>query len=385
VNILWSAAASAAVIGCLASPARGATRVVFTVDVESNARFTLPDQVDAVCADGSPCGLSSIVRQLRDRQWSGTFFLNVYERQQWGDGAMRKIAVDLEQAGQDVELHTHPQWMYDPSRWAMYQYDADEQTAIISEGVRLLKAWTGRPVVAHRGGAYTADERTLLALERNGVALDSSRLWQDPDSRLESLPRNLPSRYRGVTEIPVSVYQRDDRTRFGAPLGAATVVRKIDPNWFTDADETRSAIEALVRADVPVLVVFLHSFSFMTREPAGSLVSDRHALDMFRVIVETVARRGLPVVTMRQLAKTYEQAPSPSPASDVVPRVEARVSVSRYLWRRAAKSNLGSLAVIAVVVCAGASVIAARRRHVSRARRRTPDSAVQAPHGAPAR
>jgi peptidoglycan/xylan/chitin deacetylase (PgdA/CDA1 family) len=363
VTILWRLAVSTAVLGCLALPASAATRVVFTIDVESNEHFRLPDQVDAVCADGSACGLSEIVRRLRDRQWSGTFFLNVYERQQWGDSVMRKIAVDLDRADQDVELHTHPHWMYDPSRWAMYQYDAHEQTAIVGEGIRLLRAWTGRPVVAHRAGAYTADERTLLALDRNGVALDSSRFWQAPDSRLDSLPRNLPSRYRGVTEIPVSVYQREDRTRFGAPLGAVAVVRKIDPNWFADADEAKSAIDGLLAANVPVLVVFLHSFSFMTaRAGGGAPVADRHAMDMFRQILDQVASHGLCVLTMRDIAEDMPVVGSSEP--DIMPRVGVPVSFPRYVWHGVRRFEGVSLTVGVglALLCAGMWLGLARRR-----------------------
>src|SRR5437773_1920177 len=115
-----------------AAAAAGDTIVVFTVDVESNDAFTLPEQVDAVCA-----------------------------------------------------------------------------------------------------GAYTADERTLEALARNRVKLDSSLFWSHANSRLDrsDLARNLPGRRGGVIEIQVTSYERRDRPRFlfESSFAPVRVVRKLDP------------------------------------------------------------------------------------------------------------------------------------------------------------
>jgi len=347
--------------------AEGSTRVVFTVDVESNESFRLPDQIDAVCQDRSACGLMEIVRLLEARRWSGTFFLNVLEHHQWGEAALRNLAVRLQASGQDVALHTHPQWGYDPARSGMNQYSLEEQTSIVGDAVRLLQGWTGQPVVAHRTGAYAADEHTLLALDRNGLLVDSSVFWKDPNNRLDGLGllRNLPAPYGRLTEIPVTVYERVDRPRIlDATLGPLTVVRKIDPNWFVNADEARAAIDAAVAAELPVLVVFLHSFSLMAEQTAGGVpLADRHSTDMFRVILDHVAGKGLPVVTMRELAHAGAW-PRSSADRDVVPRVTVPVGLHRYLWRRL-KTSEGlpeGIAVGVASVLVGAALVLVRRR-----------------------
>src|SRR5262249_53271335 len=147
---------------------------------------------------------------------------------------MRDIALRLQRLGHDVELHTHPDAAYDPKRHEMYEYSLDEQTTIVRDGVRLLESWTGQPVVAHRAGAYSADENTLIALERNGVTVDSSLFWEYPKSKLNALPlpRNSPGVYRTVLELPVTAYVREDRPGvlpgMLAPIG---VIRKLDVNW----------------------------------------------------------------------------------------------------------------------------------------------------------
>src|SRR5690606_32194495 len=107
----------------------------------------------------------------------GTFFLNVYEYKTWGEESLRNIALQLQRSGQEVALHTHPQWLYDPGIPRMYDYSLQEQTRIIAEGVALIEKWTGEAVFSHRAGAYTANRDTLQALENNGIYLDSSLFY----------------------------------------------------------------------------------------------------------------------------------------------------------------------------------------------------------------
>lgn len=347
-------------------------RVLFTIDVESTEKSTetlgLPQQVDAVCEDGSACGLMEIVRMLRERGLAGTFFLNVYEHRKWGEAALRDIAAKLQRAGQDVALHTHPQFAYDPARTEMYQYSLDEQTAIIREGVQLLTAWTGRPVVAHRAGDYSADERTLKALERNGLRVDSSLFWGHPHCRLTGLGllRNLPTSRGRLIEIPVTVYQREERPRlFGDMLAPVASVRKIDINWFLDKEEARVAVDTVIEADFPFLVVFLHSFSLLAgQEDSKVLVADRHARDILQAILDRVIQKRLPVVTMRELAES-EVVAATSQDQDTLPRVTIRVGLHRYLWRRLRAAGTGVLAVgggVLTLLAGGAVLIVARRR-----------------------
>jgi peptidoglycan/xylan/chitin deacetylase (PgdA/CDA1 family) len=358
--------------------------VVITIDVESKGAFRLPEQVNAVCTDGSACGLMEIARLLEARGWAGTFFLNVYEHRQIGETAMRNIAVGLQSAGQDVALHTHPDAAYDPSRSSMHQYTLDEQTAIVRDGVRLLQSWTGQPVVAHRTGAYAADERTLVALERNGVRVDSSVFWKAPDSRLEALglPRNLPARYGTLTEFPVTVYQRDDRPNvFGNVFAPVSVVRKIDAGWATNAAEMRDSIDAAAAAELPVIVMFLHSFSLVDGDTGGALVANRHVIEMFRAMLDEIARRHLRVVTMRELAAM--PAPISQTSRDIVPHVAVAVDAPHYAWRRI-KANHDEARILAVATTAlGVGVVfvlLARRRVATATRAR---AAAAGPGGVP--
>jgi peptidoglycan/xylan/chitin deacetylase (PgdA/CDA1 family) len=347
--------------------AQAGPRVVFTIDVESNQTYSLPQQVDAVCQDGSACGLMEIARMLKNRGLAGTFFLNIYEYPRWGEAALRDIAVKLQVAGQDIALHTHPESAYDPARSEMHQYSLEEQTSIIRDGVGLLTAWTGRPVVAHRAGNYSADARTLKALKRIGIRVDSSFFWRNPGHRLDELglSRNFPSPLGSLTEIPVTVYTRVERPRFlGNLLAPVTTVRKIDADAFIDEQEARSAIDAIVEVGPPVIVVFLHSFSFLAEQGGdGVPKADGHSRDILRAILDHVNEKRLEVVTMRDIAEWKTVTPT-TRDRDIVPSVTVRVGLHRYLWHRLRAEGTGAMVVSAVLltcVFGGAGLIAARR------------------------
>lgn len=318
---------------------------------------------------------------IQERGWAGTFFLNVYEHHKWGDLAMKEVAVQLQLAGQDVALHTHPQWAYDSSRNAMWQYSLAEQMEIIRDGVRLLKAWTGQPVVAHRAGDYTADENTLEALQGNGIRLDSSLFWGHPRCHLTGLgmPRNLPS-YRGpLLEIPVTVYRRIEIPRvFGELLGSVSSVRKIDPSWFLDAEEARAAIDAVIEANPPFLVVFLHSFSFIKQGHInGPLEPDVGAREIFRVILDHIAEKHLEVVTMRDLAQDSSSALGEN-TLDSIPVVSVSVELHRYLWHRLRAVGTSGIVIgvaISIAIATIAVWVQIRRRF---ARGRAVRAAAQA-------
>jgi peptidoglycan/xylan/chitin deacetylase (PgdA/CDA1 family) len=354
-----------------AGGASAGTRVVFTFDVESNAIYRLPEQVDAVCQDGAACGLMEIVRLLDERRWSGTFFLNVYEHRLWGETAMKDLVLRLQNAHQDLGLHTHPDGAYDAARPEMYEYTLDEQTTIIRDGARLLGQWTGLPVVSHRAGAYSADAHTLTALERNGIFLDSSFFLKYPKCRLNDLgmPSNVPSLRGRVIEIPVTAYERTDRPNILAgAVAPVTTVRKIDADWLIDEHEMRAAIDAAVDANFPVVVVFLHSFSFMDERRSGAPVADRHAIQMFKATLDYVAQKQLPVVTMRDLAN--DASLMSSRHKDLVPQIAMSVDVPHYAWRRFKAADAGSrvagAGIVLITVTAAIAFAVLRRRTVAR-------------------
>ncbi len=325
-----------AAIALLAAAAWAKPVVIITIDVESQA-LGLPAQVDAACSDGSRCGLMAISRSLARRGLAGTFFLSVFEHRTWGEPALRDIVGRLQADGHDVELHTHPQFAYDPTRNEMFQYRLDEQTAIIRDGAALLSRWTGRPVVAHRAGDYAADPNTLLALQRNGIPIDSSLLAGHAHCRLTVPPlkRNLPARSGDVIEVPVTVFlQAESPAWLTNHLAPVTTLRKIDVNWLADERQSRAAIDAAVSADLPVIVIFLHSFSLLRADPGGGPpVADAVARANLDALLDEIQAQQLQVVSARDIA-AHGATLIRSDAPDLTPTLRRETGMLRYLWHR---------------------------------------------------
>lgn len=339
--------------------------VIITIDVESRTGLPLPIQVESDCTDGSPCGLSQIARLLEERGLAGTFFLNVYEHEAWGEQVVREIATGLESRGHDVALHTHPQWAYDPERSNMYDYSLEEQSEIIRDGRDLLVNWTGLPVVAHRAGAYSANPDTLVALERNGILLDSSWFLDHPNSRLADagLLNNLPSLSGQVTEIPVTVYTRQERPRLlGRLAPALSSVRKLDPNWFIDEAEALAAIDATLATGAPYLIFFLHSYSLMTEDSTEDrMTHNSRAETIFASMLDHVMSEGLEVMTFRQLSNAPVVI-SPG-ARDAVPDVITTTADWNYLAHALGRERLLLLGGSVALALLGLAYLMYRRPH----------------------
>lgn len=328
--------------------------VVITVDVESLEALPLPDQIDLVCRDQVPCGLKHMAKMLQDRGLAGTFFLNVYERSAWGNDKMRSIAELLQGGGHDVALHTHPQWAYDPARPYMYSYSLEDQSRIVADGALLLKQWTGLPVVAHRAGAYSANRDTIEALTRSGIVLDSSLFLKHPHSMLNTLglPSNLPSTIGAITEIPITVYQRQERPAiFGTLALPHEAIGKVDVDSIQSKLELTSAIDAMIDADLPFIVVFLHSFSFIAApdDESGAPRSDPLSISIFSTLLDIISEKKLHVATTRELAEHRDTIGFDG--NDIVPDVAITIPAPKYIVRMmrshpAASVLAGALAML---------------------------------------
>lgn len=114
----------------------------------------------------------------------GVFFVEPLFSARFGAEYLRTVVRLIADAGQDVQLHLHPEWtdeirppiLADVSRKRqhMVHYSEDEQATLIGVGRRLLEAALGAPVQAFRAGSFAANRDTYRALARNGFALDSS-------------------------------------------------------------------------------------------------------------------------------------------------------------------------------------------------------------------
>jgi hypothetical protein len=165
-----------------------------------------------------------------------------------------------------------------------------------------------------------------------------------------------------VLQIPVTVYQRDAYPQLlGRVAAPVSTIRKLDPDWFLDEREAVAAIDAVVAARLPYVVVFLHSFSLLSPgEASGAPAPNVRSANVLRAMLEHIRARRLPVVTMRQIAASQVA----SAHQDVVPTVHVTVGLHRYAWQRARQGgrSLILLQAVAATVAAAALLCVMVRR-----------------------
>jgi peptidoglycan/xylan/chitin deacetylase (PgdA/CDA1 family) len=313
--------------------------VIITVDVETTKykddSLPLPEQVNAICINNIPCGLQKMVGILKKKDYSATFFLNVYEYKKYGEKPIMEIAKWLVQSGHDVQLHTHPHWAYDKNRNLMHQYTLDEQIRIIREGKELLEKWTGKPVIAHRAGAYGADRNTLEALIKNNILYDSSLFVVSPNSKIAALDlkKNVLSMYGTLYEFPVTVFQKKEYPPFAEDkIHPVTRIRKYDVNWLADEIEAEKAVREAINMKMDFIILFLHSFSFIKDySKNGNKVVNLKAIQKFEKLLKIIEAEKLKVLTFQDIKKNNIRLNHYLNKPDIIPEINVQIATIQYL------------------------------------------------------
>lgn len=289
--------------------------IIISIDLETPQTPLRRKLLHSECLDpvidGIPSGYSCILRMLSRFRVPGVFFVNVYEASLWGNERMAEVCRTIHDAGSEVGLHTHPEWIYDPFRIYMWQYTLDEQVQIIKDGIKLIQNWLpGYQIVSHRAGAYGSNEQTIDALQINGVPVDSSVFYRHPNCKL-TLCKNRVAISRNVLEIPVTVFERrSSHTVAGLPFRVKRTFVKTDVDWAS-LSELMFFIEEAKRHNIRIMNFFMHSYSFIRfSDDFSRLEVNRQTIDKFEKVISLISEDPeVSVVTMRDLFSLYQQNP----------------------------------------------------------------------------
>jgi hypothetical protein len=278
------------------------SKVLVTIDTEvRNEGRHLPDAFERyVLGAGDPANRGSlwISEMLSRHGFPGVFFLDVYGSVEFPKANYSKLCEQLLSARHSVQLHTHPDRMFDRERLNMHEYSATEQVQIIEAGVNLLIKWTGVKPNVHRAGRYGANLATLEAISANGIKFDTSFFYGRDNCKLPFENTNHPFHRSGIWEIPVTVAPIPVQKRgFEFPQWTRRFWRrfqKLDVNCMDAAQLCRSFDE--VYGTIPYVVLFLHSFSF-TRRDGTVFHADQSAIDSFLAILNLLEQRNIEVIT----------------------------------------------------------------------------------------
>jgi hypothetical protein len=129
-------------------------------------------------------------------------------------------------------------------------------------------------------------------------------------------------------------------------------IGKLDVNSIESEREAGLAMDAMIGADLPFMVVFLHSFSFIQSPRGGrsTLRADSLATAVFSAMLDKIAKTKLHVVTAREISSIADVTSTGE--RDIVPAVEISVPFHKYAVRMLRSHPAGKVLVIGAAVLA---------------------------------
>ena len=197
------------------------TFVFLTVDTEFGWRHHVAGHdaaaIYARSIEPAGVGLSYQLALLERHRLKACFFVDPMPAIVFGLEPFRRMVGTILDAGQEAQLHVHPNWTAAKhgdggaayARFELVEYDLDAQRDLLSGATELLLAAGAPAPVAFRAGSYAANDDTLAALAQLGFVYDSSHNGAAmPWPSQVGLPaRHIAPVRRGVIEVPVTVIE----------------------------------------------------------------------------------------------------------------------------------------------------------------------------------
>jgi len=225
------------------------------------------------------CGLNYQLAMLRKYDLKASFFVEPLFAlsPHVGLEPLRRIVQEIQEAGQEVQMHMHPEWvpelppelasaLAERKSAALNRFNTSDQTTLIRLALQTLRRCGAENVRAFRAGDYAADSNTLQALTALGIEFDTSYNYcylksscglQTPAPVLQPVPMN------GVWQIPISFFQdwpgHYRHTQLGA-CSSAEMIRAMENAW---------------RANWWSFVIVSHSFECLKNRWSSKHVSIR--------------------------------------------------------------------------------------------------------------
>jgi hypothetical protein len=200
--------------------------VFLTADVEvwcdgwTDLDRTFPDAFQRyIYGPQGKFGLPHQLAILAEHGLVGVFFVEPLFATRFGLGPLAEIVGLLQDQGQEVQLHLHPEWVSEspnpiltnskPREQFLHSFSVEHQTILIAEGLRLIKQAGATRINAFRAGNFGFNKDTLSALSANGICFDTSY-----NARVHGVEGSLepgtilvePVRCAEVFEYPVTVF-----------------------------------------------------------------------------------------------------------------------------------------------------------------------------------
>ncbi len=270
------------------------TRVFITIDTELMWRHHVArlDMETIVQRSLEPAGVGVAwqLEQLARHGLKACFFVDPMPALVYGLDPIKRVVGAILEAGQEVQLHLHPNWTgakagdggaaYGP--FELIDYSLEEQVELIAGASDMLTAAGAPEPVAFRSGSYSASDDTLAALAQLGFAYDSSHNGSEhPWPSAIGLPATQisPVEHRGLIEVPVTLIEDQKGHLRHFQICALS------------AGEMKAALDHAVVHDHAAVTIVGHGFELANR--AGTRPNAVHVRRFETLCRMLASRRGM--------------------------------------------------------------------------------------------
>ena len=273
------------------------TRVFLTIDTElmwrHHAAGLDAEAIVARSLEPAGVGVGWQLDKLAEHGLKACFFVDPMPALVYGLDGIKRVVGAILAAGQEVQLHLHPNWAGAKpgdggaahALFELVEYSLAEQVELIRGAEELLMAAGAPQPVAFRAGSYAASDDTLTALAELGYLYDSSHNGAEHPwpSAINLDPRQIaPVRHRDMIEVPVTLIEdfRGHTRHFQiCALSAA---------------EMRAALDHAVRRGHQAVTIVSHGFELANR--TGTRPNAVH-VRRFEALCRMLAERRAALVT----------------------------------------------------------------------------------------
>lgn len=324
------------------------TTVYITIDTEySSGLSNGPSPVDraenyarsiACLTPEGPAGITHKLKLLNEHGQKAVFFVDPMPALQWGVAAIEDIVGPIIDAGQDVQLHCHTEWLElvgaaNPvgSRTGrnIKDFSFEDQCELLNWARDTLIAAGAPAPVAFRAGNYGANDDTLRALATIGLRYDSSHCPALVGSGANAISLSAndqhPMLFEGVIEVPVGCIGTLDGGLRHAQITALSL------------DEMLAAVRHAHAMSQSSFTLVSHSFELINRRKlAVNKIVRRRFTGLVR---ELAAMKGVKTGTFAQTPLLHN---GPSCKADPLPANPIRTGM-RYAEQLVSNTLYGAL------------------------------------------
>lgn len=292
---------------------------LLTVDTEALPKRAVDQHVERLVwgrHDQGTAGVREMCSLGNEFNAKHVFFVDMCGAYAYLD-EMRSVVRWLDENGQDVQLHTHPEYLPD-SFWAEHGLDRNPQYMnqyadgaraefVIKHFSKLISQETGKDIVAHRAGSFRWNACTIRALKAANIPMsfNNSMCAVHAGQCIYSEPTNQPYVWSNhIIEVPTT--EKKILPKVGKDEWWARLTYP-ESNYFHFKPWWGSFLFNAISGNPDFAVFLMHSWSLLYWDEQGhGVYKDDQRLEGYRKLLSRLTK-DYDVITTRDFLDLYER------------------------------------------------------------------------------